>query len=239
MRRSWMVLVFLLPAVLLMTLPVQAQNNGEGRTINVSGEATVRVEPDMGIVRFGVVTHAEDPEEAREQNAEASREALNAVRELGVDERRIRMEVLRLQPRRVYNREQRRYEEEGFEAIRIVVVELDDLEQLPVVVAEVVQRGANRLEQVRYDLRDRNAPRNEALRDALTNARDKARLMAETLDVELGPVRQIREQQLDFPRPMVRMDTAMAAEAAGPEPEAFAAGEIEVRATVQVVFELH
>lgn len=215
-----------------------AQDRQDRRTIEVSGEATVRVEPDMAVVRLGVVSHDEHPEEARRLNAEAAREALNAVRELGVEERLIRMETLRLQPRRVYDPEHRRHREEGFEAVRVIVVELEDLELLPTLIAEVVERGANRLEQVRYDLRDRSGPRNEALRDALTNARENARLMAETLDVELGRVVRISEQQLSVPYRALRLDGRLDMEAATPEPEAYAPGEIEVEATVQVIFEL-
>lgn len=225
--------------VLLLAGPAQAQDSEERRTVEVSGEATVRVEPDMAVVRFGVVSHDEDPEEARRLNAEASREAMNAVRELGVEERKIRMETLRLQPRRVYDPEEQRHREEGFEAVRITIVELDDLELLPTLIAEVVQRGANRLEEVRYDISDRSAPRNEALGEALTSARDKARLMAGTLDVELGRVVRIAEQQLDFPRRTLQLDAAMeTADFAEPEPDAYAPGEIEVEATVHVVFEL-
>ena len=51
------------------------------RTISVSGEGIVRAEPDQATVRFGIVSRAEDPEEARRLNAAAAREAMNAVRE--------------------------------------------------------------------------------------------------------------------------------------------------------------
>lgn len=236
MRHLSVLLPVLLAGFTFSATPVAAQDVDDTRTVSVSGEGIVHAEPDMATVRFGVVTHADDPEEARRQNAEASREAMNAVRELGVPERKMRMEVLRLQPHREYDPEQRRHVENGFEAIRIVVVELEDLDVLPMLIAEVVQRGANRLEGVQYDIQDRSGPRNEALRAALMDARDKARLMAETLEIQLGQVRRINEQQFDFPRPMMRMEAAM--DVAGAEPEAFAAGEIEVRANVQVVFEL-
>lgn len=209
------------------------------RVISVSGEGVVRVEPDMAVVRFGVVTAADTPEDARRRNAEAAAEVLNAVRELGVPERKIQLQVLRLQPRHVYNEQTRRMEEAGFEAIRQVVVELEDLEKLPDLVARVVQEGANRLESVAYDVQDRDAARDEALRDAVAKARQKAALIAETLEVQLGPVQRADEQGFSFPQPIVRMDvqeSAMAKDVAAPEPEAYAAGEIEVRATVQVVF---
>ncbi len=224
-------------------LPTQAQDMTmpqKHRTVSVGGEGIVQAEPDQATVRFGVVTRAEDPEEARRLNAAAAAEAMNAVRALDVAERKIRLETLSLQPAREYNPQTRRYDEVGFEAVRQVIVELDDLEKLPTLVARIVQKGANRLDGISYDLKNRDEARDEALRKALTNARDKARLMAQTLDVALGPVLTIAEQSFDFPRPVLRMAQAEMAlsKDAAPEPDAYAAGEIEVRATVQVVFAL-
>jgi uncharacterized protein YggE len=232
----------LLSCLLLGVGGVQAQDPGETqRTVRVSGEGTVTASPDQATVRFGIVTRADEPEAARAQNAEAAKTALNAVRELGVPESDLRMETLRLAPRREYNRETKTHEEKGYEATRQVVVELDSLELLPRLVAQVVQRGANRLEGINYGLSDRRDTRNEALRQAAENARDKARLLAETLDAQLGPVREIHEQNFSFgqPSPRVQMEFAQAAQAdAQGEPDAYAAGEIEVSAQVQVVFEL-
>lgn len=228
--------IIALSMMLAIPASVSAQD-ADRRTISVSGEGIHRVEPDMAVVRFGVVTHADEPEEARRLNAAAAREALNAVRDIGIDERRIRMESLRLQPRREYIQETRRWEERGFEAVRDVVVNVDNIDQLPEVVTRVVQRGANRLNQVTYELSNRDIARNEALRLAVENARSKAEVMVGVLGVRLGDVRLISEQQFDFPRPMYRaMEMASVAQDAAPEPEAYASGEIEVRTTVQLEF---
>lgn len=236
----------LVPATLLLTalvaLPSRAQQpDPPPRTVSVTGEGTVTAMPDMATVHFGIVTRAETPEAARERNAEASAAALNAVRALDVPDRRIQMEGLQLQPAREYDPETRRYEDVGFEAIRTVVVELHDLETLPVMITRVVQAGANRLQSVSYGLQDRDQVRNDALREAVRNAQAKARLMAETLGETVGEPLQISEQSLSFPVPMYRglQEAAMMAkDAAEPEPEAYAAGEIEVKANVQVVFRL-
>ena len=228
---------------LLIMLPAQAQDmdtKDDKRTVSVSGEGTVRAEPDQATVRFGIVTRAEDPEEARRLNAAAAAEAMNAVRALGVEDRKMRLETLRLQPAREYNAQTRRYDEVGFEATRQVVVEIEDLETLPTLVTEVVQGGANRLNGIAYSLKNRTAARNEALQKAMTDAREKAQLMAATLGEEIGQVLTIGEQSLSAPQPVVRMAQAemRVAKDAAPEPDAYAAGEIEVRAVVQVVFAL-
>lgn len=237
---------FLLTTLLLLTsvfpaTPVMAQESKLDRAITVSGEGVVQAIPDKATVRFGIVTRHEDPEMARTENASTSKETLNAVRDLGVDQRKIRMETLRLQPVREYNPETRRPEDKGYEAARELVVEIVDLDILPNLIAKVVQHGANRLNGVTYGIQDREAIRDEALVEAVTRARSKALLMAETLNAELGMVMRIAEQSFSMPSPMVRMSdqTMMMAKAeAAPEPEAYAAGEMEVRAIVQVVFQM-
>ena len=234
-----------LPALflaILLVLPSHAQDaSSPPQTVRVSGEATVKAAPDQATVRFGIVSEATTAEDARVQNAKAAKRAMNAVRELDVPEEKMRMESLRLQPRREYNPQTKRHEEKGFEATRQVVVELSDLEQLPTLVARVVQQGANRLEGINYELSDRSSIRDEALRTAASNAREKARLLVGALDASLGPVQQITEESFGFdePQPRVRMQFSKSAQAdAAPEPDAYAAGEIEVTARVQVVFEL-
>ena len=229
-------ILFFIALMAMAMNPAQAQDTA--RTIHVSGEGIIEAVPDMVTVRFGVVTRSEDPEDARTQNATASSEAMNAVRALGVDERKIQVETLRLEPAREYNQQTRRYDEIGFDAIRVVVVKLEDLDLLPQLIAEVVQKGANRVEGIAYGIQDRQALKREALKKALLDAQAKADLMATTLGAERGLVHQISEQGVQMPRPVYRemalASTKMAD--AAPAPDAYAAGELEVRATVQVIF---
>lgn len=233
-------LAFLVPVLMASPVHAQSDTTDAPRTIHVNGEGTVQAAPDQATMRFGIVTRADTPEAARTQNGEASSAALQAVREVGVPDEQIQMEQLRLRPHRVRNDEDRMVED-GFEALRTVRVVLTDLDQVPVVVAAVVDAGANRLEGVAYGLQDRTAARNEALSEAARDARSKAEQLAVALDAEVGSVRTIREQQFSFPRALQagRARTAMMAESASdPNPEAYAAGTIEVEAQVSVVFTL-
>jgi len=240
LMRYLLSLSVLLP--LLMTSPVAAQSDStSARTVHVEGEATVQVAPDEATVRFGIVSRADTPEEARSQNGDASSAAMEAAREAGISEDDIQMEQLQLRPHRVYDEERRRTVEQGFEAVRTVRVTVSDVDRVPVLVAAVVEAGANRLQSVEYGLSDRTEARNEALLKAAQNARAKAERLAEALDVQVGAVRTIREQHFSFPR-MLQADraraTMMTESASDADPEAYAPGTIEVEARVAVVFDL-
>jgi len=234
-------LSFVLP-LLLMAAPASAQSDStDARTIHVEGEATVQVAPDEATVRFGIVSRADTPEDARSQNGEASSAAMEAAREMDVPEDQIQMEQLQLRPHRVYDEERRRTVEQGFEAVRTVRVTLDDVDRVPLLVAAVVEAGANRLQSVQYGLQDRTEARNQALGEAAQDARAKAERLTAALNVQLGAVRTIREQHFSFPR-VLQADqaraTMMAESAADANPEAYAPGTIEVQARVGVAFDL-
>lgn len=241
-RRSQYLPFVVLPLLIAVFAAVPAAAQDDDRsTVTVGGEGSVTAQPDQAVVRFGVVTEAETAQQARTQNATAAKNSMNAVRALDIPEEQMRMESLRIQPQYEYNDEENRRELVGYEATRQVVVEVSQLEVLPQLVADVVQEGANRVDAIDYQLSDRAQFRNEALRKAAQTAREKARLLAETLEVSLGPVQTINEQSSDFVRPqpeIARMSMAKATDAAQAEPDAYAAGEIEVSAEIQVVFNL-
>ncbi len=231
---------------LILALPVTAQSPDlpvsrslDVRTVTVSGVGTVEAEPDEATIQFAVVTRAETAEEARRQNAEAAEQAMNAVRALGIADRKIQLLTLRLDEDWEYRNNERI--RKGYIARRDVKVTIEDLDLVPRLVAEVVEQGANELGGIQYGLQNRESVEDEALREALARARQKAEIMAAALDASLGRVRQVVEGGVHIPQPppvmYARAEMAMdmgQSDHAG----AYAAGEITVRATVSVTFEL-
>lgn len=226
--------------VLMSGLPATATAQDRAFTISVSGQAEIKVLPDMATVRFGVVTHDKHPDEARRLNADAAAAAMNAVRALGIEERDLKLQGIQLSPRREYDPDRRIYIEDGFEASRNVVVTVRDLDLLPDLMAAIVDQGANRINDVQYGLEDRDAAELEALTKATRRAREKAQVMAGELGWSLGRAVQINEQGVNVPQPRIQMEMAMQASVAkdGGNPDAFAPGEMTVSASVTVVFSL-
>jgi uncharacterized protein YggE len=205
-------------------------------TLTVQGEGVVRVLPDKATLRFAVVTRDANPERARQRNEAAARNALNALRALGIEERNLFLETLTLQPVREYDPQRQRWEERGYEVQRQVRVELSQLDLLPEAVMQIVQQGANRLLGVQYDVSTRTEVQMKALQEAVRNARDKARQMLTVLGKEVGDPIRIHEQSLDFPRPLWNEAAMLRTAATDATSEAYAAGEIEVRARVEIIF---
>lgn len=207
-------------------------------TISVSGTAEIRTAPDMATVWFGVVTRDNHPDEARRLNEDAAAQAMNAVRALGIPDRDLRLETVQLQPLREYDPDRRIYREDGFEATRQVEVIVRDLEKLPELMAKVVSEGANRINSIQYGLEDKDAAELEALSQAARTAREKATVLAKELGWALGRAIQVNEQGVYVPQPRMQMEMASVSAMAkdGGNPDAYAAGELTVSASVTVVF---
>jgi len=236
-------LAFVTSLLLLMpTVDAHAQDRTSEtqRTVTVSGTGEASAVPDQAIVRFAIETQAKDAETARSQNAAAARNAMNAARSFDIADEDIQMESLRLQPRREYNRQTGQTEDLGYVALRTVRVQVSDIDELPGMIAKVINSGANRLEGIKYDLEDRTPVRNEALRKAAESARSKADLLAQALSASLGTVQQINEQSFSSPQPRMNVQleamSRRSADDSAPEPDAFAAGQITVSAQIQVTF---
>jgi len=231
----------LVALILTLMLALPGYSQDKGLTVSVSGEGVIKVSPDMATLWFSVVTHHDLPDRARALNAEASADAMNAARNLGIEEKDLQLEGLQLTPRRVYDPDRRVYNQDGFEARRTVKAIVRDLDVLPDLVAAVVENGANQLNNIQYGLEKRDAIELDALARAVNRARDKAAIMAGELGWGLGRALQIREQGVSVPQPRMGMEAVQMAAMAkddGGNPDAFAAGELEVRASVTVVFGL-
>ena len=166
---------------------------------------------------------------------------MNAVRELGVEEQDIQLEGLQLTPRRVYDPDRRVYDQDGFEALRTVEITVRDLELLPDLIAAVVEEGANQINRIQYGLDDRSSIELEVLARAVQRAAEKASVMAAQVGRSIGQALQMSEQEISVPQSRMRVDAtemvAMAKDEGG-NPDAFSAGDIEVRATVSILFSL-
>ena len=218
---------------------VQAQGfqinaGATARTLTVSGDALVSAAPDRALVRFAVVTEGATPEAALRTHEEEVQRVLTAVRRFGIADRQIELNWVGLNEN--YDREGQR---RGYAATRSVTVTLDDLRQVPDLVATVVHEGADRLEGVSYTLRDADRFEDRALEEAFARARAKAERLAAASGARLGEVVAVQEQGVTPPMP-IPMPVMARAESAdyGGMPGAYSAGSSEVRAAVVVTFEL-
>lgn len=161
------------------------------RTIAVQGRATVERAPDIASVSVGVTTRAPQAAAALDANSQAAKRILEFARSRGVQPTDIQTSSVSLtetfKPRRDASGVQSQ-EPDGYVANNTVSVRLRDIASLGSFMRDVLGHGANRSTGVSFDLSDGATAADEVRRDAIEDAKRKARMLAEAAGATLGRV---------------------------------------------------
>lgn len=218
--------------VLLMATPVWAED--VARRITVVGNGVVDTAPDMATISLGVVNGGKTGAQAMARNSEALATVLTLLTAFGIEERDIQTSNLSLSPRWSNRSSNTQPKVIGFEVRNTVTVRLRNMDQLGQVLDAVIQNGANTFHGLRFGLQDPQPTKDKARENAVTDAIRKARLYAAAAGVELGDVLTIHETtQGSAPGPvmMMEMDSLRS-------DVPVAAGEVAMKATITMVFEI-
>ena len=215
-------------------------------SISVFGEAEIFMEPDLALVDFAIKSQADTSVLAKKQNDEMTETLMKSLNLLGVPHKSVSMQNLTLKQNTSYDREARKYIDDGFIVERDFEVRIKDFNQLPELLDLVVAAGAERISGARYVLEDVQAAEELALKQAVANAQAKAEKMCSTLDVGLGNVLIIMEGHASHPvvpmlermsAPML-MASSKSAVASSAGSELVPSGDIKVLSQVTVMFEI-
>ena len=232
-------------------------------TLSISSTATIEVRPDQLSVTVGVETNDTTAQEAVSQNANLTSQVIAALRGLGIGENRIETSSYSVLP--IYQFIQppqpcieiyppppgceTRQEIIGYRATNTVTVTLDVpffrtvTEPVPdvnagQVIDGAVTAGANRVEGIVFFISpDRQEEiRDTLIGDAIANARQRANIAAEALEMTVSGVQSATINPPDFPVFSVDLQEGAAAADTVSAPTQILPGEQEVSTTVSVVF---
>ena len=206
------------------------------RVIGVSGVGEVQAPPDMATLSVGVVTNADTAKAALAANGPAMDKVIKVVRDAGVEPRDVQTSGINISP--IYSRQTQPDDPpriSGYAVSNTVSVRLRDMSKLSALLDALVTAGANRMTGPNFSLAEPERLRDEARRKAIADAKRKAELYAAAAGVKLGRVMSIEENEaVVMPRFRESMMAAAPAQSRAP----VEAGELDIRATVRVVFAL-
>lgn len=203
-------------------------------SIRTSGEAIISVKPDRAEISVGVVTQSETSQAAVAQNAQKLEATLAKMRQLLGANADIKTISYTVSPNYRYPKEGGEPTISGYTATNIVRITLDDLTKVGNVIDTAVQAGSNRIQNLRFTLKDESTVQAQALRDAAIQARAKSQALASALNLRVVRVLSVVESGSPV-YPVREMAYARAADAASTPIEP---GTIEVRATVSLTVEV-
>jgi uncharacterized protein YggE len=225
-------LVTALGVAALAAAPAAAQPAREPAppAVIVSGKATVKRAPDLAFVSFATESRAARPDQAQKDNAAAMDKVRKTLAAEGIPDEAIQTTSFNLREDVDFVNGKR--VPRGYVVTNAIEVRVDPIARLGALLDKVVAAGATSVAGVRFDLKDRGGVEREALRLAVADARARADAAASGGNARVVRVHVIEEQgAADVPRPMMRMEMAMAADA--PQTPV-APGEIEIVATVRL-----
>jgi uncharacterized protein YggE len=194
------------------------------------GHAIVNARPDRAFVTIAAESRSRNSGEAQKQNATAMTSVLQKIEQAGVPKDAIRTIGYDLQPEFDYAGGRQAFR--GYLARNTVEVRLDDIDRVGAVIDAAAAGGATTITGVRFDVRDRAALEQQALRLAVADARGRADALAAGAGAKVDRIIRIEEGlSPGFPRPMARMG-AQAVAASVPTPIEPATIEIQAQVTL-------
>ena len=203
----------------------------------VTGDARVTAKPDRVQIDLGVTNRATSSQEAAAENARQADAVLAAVRSAGGAGAQLKTVNYSITPHYQYHQNGGEPTLEGYTATNIVQVTLDDLTKIGTVIDSATRAGSNQVQGIRFTLRDQDAVRAGALREAATRARAEADVLAAALGLKVVRVLSAEESGPGVTPLPVYAGLARTASAAGP-PTPVEAGTLDVTANVTLTVEV-
>jgi uncharacterized protein YggE len=189
--------VVLLTAVL--ALSVTARNGAEAaapggtRTVSVAGEAEVRVVPDEVVLTIGIETTHKDLDAAKEDNDARIAQVFAVAQAHEVDARHIQTDYVSIEPRYHDSYEKRGFI--GYFVRRNVVITLRDLDRFELLLAALLEGGANYVHGIQFRTTELRRYRDQARELAAEAAKEKAVALAGSLGQTVGDPLTISEER--------------------------------------------
>jgi hypothetical protein len=194
-------------------------------TITVTGNGTVNATPDQASFGFGVTTNGATAAEALSRNASQARAIIDALKKAGIGSSDIQTTQVSLWPQISSNGTRIT----GYQASNSVQVKAA-LGKSGSLVDAAVRAGANNVDGPSLDTADKSALYNQALKQALGEAKRKAQAIANATGLTLGAALKVREG--GTPTPIVYGEALSAKGTAVP----IEAGTQKIQASVTVTY---
>lgn len=201
MKKKFIALVFIVALILSLVgcaapaaadTTIQLQTEDNTNSITVSGRVGMEVVPDVVQVTVGVNSRASTPSAARQDNAEAINNTLDALAELGIEEKDIQTSNMNMYTTYSYDGSGNSYVS-GYRMDTTLTITVREIDKAGEVVDAAIDAGSNSLNGVRYLVSNRDEIYDKALTDAVDQARQKAESLAAVSGRTLGIVMEISE----------------------------------------------
>ena len=229
--------------------------------ITVSGSAEIKVKPDQAVLTFSVESREEKLDDAVKDNDSKIKSVVEFLKTSKLESKDIRTQVISIRPifesslvpwkgqafqapmapanasvpRAPAGGKKPKLKPIGYTARRQLSIVVKDLEAFEAIYRGLIERGVNEVGGVQFETAKLREHRDEARLKAIRAAREKATAMAGELGAKLASVHSIVESTTPHWHSPLQNTVSFSGRAAASS-DTLAAGLIEVKASVSVVF---
>jgi uncharacterized protein len=237
MRKKYSIFIFILVLALALSGCVAAA--AQPKTLNVSGNGTVYLTPDIVYITVGVHTEDTDLVSGVSKNNTQAQALVDALKKAGIAAKDIQTSNFS-----VYNNNNGQTVDKttgqvisgsNYSIDNTVTVTVRDLSHLGSILSTAVNSGANNINSISFDVADKTAAMEQARQKALANASSLATELAKTANVQLGGIQNITYSD-NSPQPYFGMGGGGAAAPNASVP--IQPGQTQISVTVSVTYAL-
>ena len=161
----------------LLSAACTEKNTAQEHCISVVGKATVYVSPDQAMISFSIVSQANDLTAAKQRHDTAMQKTNTLFNQYGIEQKDVTAENLTIHPQYSYNADTPKFlYYEITQNISAMITNLDNYEPF---LTDLVNNGIDRINDVRFSTKDVKKYKDEARRNAVKAAEEKAQLLCE------------------------------------------------------------
>jgi uncharacterized protein YggE len=211
---------------------VPVTNNGPVPGILTTGDATVKVRPDLAVITVGVTVQAATAADAQSQTAQRVARILDRAKALGIADKDTKSGGYSIQPQYAYG-PGAAPKITGYQATQQVVLSYRKVDEAGSALDALVQNDGATNASVVFSLEDPKGAQADARRQAIADARAKAQAMADAAGVRLGAVVSVSDQSAAVGPIFSDAGKAVAQPAAAPTQIPVSDLDVVIRVTVQ------
>jgi len=207
--------------------------------VTVTGEGKITAAPDVAILNIGLITEGLTVNAAQKQNNDKMNNVIKAIKEqFKVEAKDLKTQNYSVSPK--YNWNEGRQTIIGYTVNQNLQIKVRNFDQVGDIIAKATELGVNQVSGPDFMIDDIEKFRVQAREEAIAQAKDKAKVLADQVGIKLGRIVNFSEGGSDYyPMPMYgARDMALSAEAKTVTAPAIESGSQEVIVNVSISYEI-
>ena len=215
-------------------------------TVAVYGQGRISIKPDVAYLNMGYENTNINPEKAQDDNSQMMEKIINALKKSGIEENSIRTSRYNVSQEYDYSGSQKKLI--GYKVSNMINVEIKDVDNVGEIINIAINAGGNVFNGISFDIKERQQVYLDAMDMALERAHEKAQIYAEKGGRSISKILEINEgssapaayspqlgneRYLNYAQNITGQGVMDSGEASS-----ISAGQLEITATVTVIYGL-